>query len=68
MMRMSKKRISALLMALTLAVVMIFSGCTSDDNSATTETVKSTATTEKTTAGFHEPPRHNRKYQRIWPF
>lgn len=50
MMRMSKKRISALLMALTLAVVMIFSGCTSDDNSATTETVKSTATTEKTTA------------------
>lgn len=50
MMRMSKKRLSALLMALTLAVVMIFSGCTSDDNSATTETVKSTATTEKTTA------------------
>lgn len=51
MMRMSKKRISAIFMALTLAVLMIFSGCSTGDNAAT-ESLKSTtaATTEKTTA------------------
>lgn len=50
MMRMSKKKISALLTALTLAVLMIFSGCSTGDNAAT-ENTKSTAvsTTEKTT-------------------
>lgn len=48
--KMRNKKISAFITALIFAVVVIFSGCTSDDNSATTETVKSTAATEKTTA------------------
>lgn len=50
MMRMSNKKISALLMALTLVVLMIFSGCSTGDNAATENTKSSTAaTTEKTT-------------------